>query len=172
MTGTIVTDHFYGDKSQQFTCFRIPRLLIANPRFRHLSVEAKLPYGYRKKDADSKEIVPDEETASVVKHIFTLCASGKRPSQTARILTEEKVLTLANYYYQKYGKPRKNLDATRPYSWNTSTVNGILNNKVYLGRMDGLRSTSLSYKDKKPVFRPESEHVLVENTHEALATQG
>ena len=53
------------------------------------------PYGYRKKDADSKEIVPDEETASVVKHIFALCASGKGPSQIARILTEEKVLTPA-----------------------------------------------------------------------------
>ena len=67
------------------------------------------PYGYRKKDTVSKEIVPDEETASVVKHIFALCASGKGPSQIARILTEEKVLTPANYYYQKYGKSQKNL---------------------------------------------------------------
>ena len=45
MPDTIVTDYFYGDESQQFTYFRIPRLLITNPRFRHLSVEAKLLYG-------------------------------------------------------------------------------------------------------------------------------
>lgn len=37
--------------------------------------------------------------------------------------------------------------------------------------MDGLRSTSLSYKNKKIIHRPENEHILVENTHEALITQ-
>ena len=45
MPDTIITDYFYSDESQQFTYFRIPRLLITNPRFRHLSVDAKLLYG-------------------------------------------------------------------------------------------------------------------------------
>ena len=45
MPNTIVTDYFYGDKSQQFAYFRVPRLLITNPHFRHLFVEAKLLYG-------------------------------------------------------------------------------------------------------------------------------
>ncbi len=129
------------------------------------------PYGYRKKDADSKELVPDEETAPVVRRIFNLCASGKGPCQIARILTEEKVLTPANYYHQKYGKFHEGLDTTRPYSWSQNTVTGILDNKVYLGLMDGLRTTSLSYKNKKIIYRPESEHVVVEHTHEALVSQ-
>lgn len=129
------------------------------------------PYGYRKKDADSKELVPDEETAPVVRHIFNLCASGKGPSQIARILKEEKVLTPTNYYHQKYGKSHEGLDTTRPYGWSQNTVTAILDNKVYLGMMDGLRSTSLSYKNKKIIRKEESEHILVENTHEALITQ-
>ena len=45
MPDTIITDYFYGDESQQFTYFRIPRLLITSPRFKNLSVEAKLLYG-------------------------------------------------------------------------------------------------------------------------------
>ena len=45
MPDTIITDYFYSDESQQFTYFCILRLLITNPRFRHLSVEAKLLYG-------------------------------------------------------------------------------------------------------------------------------
>ena len=45
MPDTIITDYFYGDESQQFQYFRIPRLLITSPRFRNLSVEAKLLYG-------------------------------------------------------------------------------------------------------------------------------
>ena len=62
-----------------------------------------LPYGYRKWDNDTKDIVPDGDTAPVVQRIFELCASGKGPNQIARILTVEKVLNPSNYYYQKYG---------------------------------------------------------------------
>lgn len=129
------------------------------------------PYGYRKRSNDTKEIVPDEETAPIVQRIFELCASGKGPNQIARILTNEKVLNPSNYYYQKYGTSHRHLDTTRPYSWSGSTVTGILDNKVYLGHMPGLRNTSISYKNKKHILRPESEQVLVENTHEALVTQ-
>ena len=60
---------------------------------------------------------------------------------------------------------------TRPYLWSGSTVTGLLNSKVYLGHTHGLRNTSIFYKNKKNILRPESEHILVENTHEALITQ-
>ena len=129
------------------------------------------PYGYRKRSNDTKEIVPDEDTAPIVQRIFELCTSGKGPNQIARILTNEKVLNPSNYYYQKHGTSHRHLDTTRPYSWSGSTVTGILDNKVYLGHMPGLRNTSISYKNKKHILRPESEQVLVENTHEALVTQ-
>ncbi|MDE6589513.1 MAG: recombinase family protein, partial [Oscillospiraceae bacterium] len=68
------------------------------------------PYGYRKKCSDSKEIVPDEETAPIVQRIFQLCASGKGPNQIARILTEEQILTPANYAYQKTGISHNHMD--------------------------------------------------------------
>ena len=63
----------------------------------------KAPYGYKKRAADSKEIVPDEETAPIVRYIFELCAGGKGPNQIARILENEQVLTPAHYYYRKNG---------------------------------------------------------------------
>lgn len=129
------------------------------------------PYGYRKRSSDTKAIVPDEDTAPVVQRIFELCASGKGPNQIARILTEEKILNPSNYYYQKYGTSHRHLDTTRPYHWSGSTVTGILDSKVYLGHTHGLRNTSISYKNKKHILRPESEQILVENTHEALVTQ-
>ena len=40
------------------------------------------PYGYRKKSPDSKELIPDEEAAAVVRRIFDLCASGHRQITT------------------------------------------------------------------------------------------
>jgi site-specific DNA recombinase len=129
------------------------------------------PYGYRRDETVRKGIIPDEETAGVVKRIFALCAEGKGPNQIARLLTREQVLTPTNYYYRKTGASHASLDTTRPYSWSGSTVTGILDNKTYLGHMAGLRSTTLSYKNKKLIRHPESEQILVENTHEPLITQ-
>ena len=129
------------------------------------------PYGYKKVDEDSKEIIPDEEVAPVVQRIFALCASGKGPNQIARILREDKVLTPSNYYFQKHNKGHIGLDTTRPYAWGSSTVTGILDNKVYLGHTVGLRTTTISYKNKTTVHRPESECAVVKNTHPALITQ-
>ena len=126
------------------------------------------PYGYKKADRESKELVPDDEAAAVVQKIFSLCASGKGPNQIARILREEKVLTPSNYYYRNHEKSHVKLDLTRPYAWSSSTVTGILDNKVYLGHTVGLRTTTISYKNKTTVHRPESECAVVENTHPAL----
>lgn len=128
----------------------------------------KPPYGYKKKDKDSKEIIPDEETAPIVRQIFDLCAAGKGPNQIARILTREQVLNPTNQYYQTTGAACTNLDTTRPYTWSGKTVAKILENKVYIGHTLNMKKTTLSYKNKKQIQKPESEQILVENTHEPL----
>lgn len=94
---------------------------------------SKPPYGYRKKDAQSKEIIPDEATAPVVCPIFELCAAGKGPNQIARILTGEQILNPTNQYYQAMGKACNHLDTPRPYNWYGKTVANILENIFYLG---------------------------------------
>jgi DNA invertase Pin-like site-specific DNA recombinase len=129
------------------------------------------PYGYRRDETVRKGIVPDEEAGEVVRRIFRLCAAGKGPNQIARILTQEQVLNPTNTYYRKTGASHKSLDTTMPYRWTSSSVTAILNNRTYLGHMPGLRTTTLSYKNKKAVYHDESEQILVENTHEALITQ-
>lgn len=129
------------------------------------------PYGYRRDEAVRKGIVPDEEAGDVVRRIFGLCAAGKGPNQIARVLTQEQVLNPTNYYYRKTGASHKSLDTAMPYRWTSSSVTAILNNRTYLGHMPGLRTTTLSYKNKKAVYHDESEQILVENTHEALITQ-
>jgi len=129
------------------------------------------PYGYRRDETVRKGIVPDEEAGEVVRRIFGLCAAGKGPNQIARVLTQEQLLNPTNYYYRKTGASHKSLDTAMPYRWTSSSVTAILNNRTYLGHMPGLRTTTLSYKNKKAVYHDESEQILVENTHEALITQ-
>ena len=131
----------------------------------------KPPYGYRKRDDDSKRLVPDEETKGVVQRIFKLCAEGKGPNQIARILRDDHVLNPTNQYYQQTGVACTRLDTTRPYNWCGATVANILSNPVYLGHTLNMQSSTLSYKNKQIFHRPPEEQVLVKNTHEAIIDQ-
>ena len=45
MPEIILSDYFYGDESEEFVYFKIPRQLITNPKFKHVSTDAKLLYG-------------------------------------------------------------------------------------------------------------------------------
>ena len=135
-------------------------------------VGTRAPYGYKKDENDPKrKIVSDEDAARIVQRIFSLCSSGKGPSQIARQLKKEQVLTPGNYYYSKTGVCLTGVDTTRPYDWSNTTVASILEDEVYLGHTNSLQSTTISYKNKKRIERPKAEQLRFENTHEPLVTK-
>jgi DNA invertase Pin-like site-specific DNA recombinase/uncharacterized protein YktA (UPF0223 family) len=135
-------------------------------------VATRAPYGYKKDENNpKKKIVPDEDVAPVVQRIFNLCVSGKGPSQIARQLKNEQIITPGNYYYNNTGVLLTGVDTTRPYDWSDTTIASILEDEVYLGHTISLQSTTISYKNKKRIERPKSEHLRFENTHEPLVTQ-
>ena len=113
-------------------------------------------YGYRKADGDPKKIVRDPQAADIVQKIFLLCASGKGPSQIARLLKREQILNPSNYYFKKYGVALTGLDTTRPFEWSETTVAKILEDEIYLGHTISLRYTTQSYKNKRRIERPET----------------
>ena len=45
MASEISYDYYYGDESNQFSFYRIPRQLVTGDRFKQLSTDAKLLYG-------------------------------------------------------------------------------------------------------------------------------
>lgn len=45
MAAEAAFDYYYGDESNQFSFYRIPRQLITGDRFKRLSTDAKLLYG-------------------------------------------------------------------------------------------------------------------------------
>ena len=42
---TPILDYFYGNQADQFTFYRIPKLLFTSPEYRNISAEAKILYG-------------------------------------------------------------------------------------------------------------------------------
>lgn len=132
-------------------------------------VGSRPPFGYQKDPADPKrKIIPDEETAPIVQHIFSLCMSGKGPSQIANQLREEQIPTPSQFYYQKHGVMMTGYKPDEPHKWKQTTVVHILENEAYLGHTINLKYTTLSFKNKKRMERPENEQVRIENAHEAL----
>ena len=61
------------------------------------------PYGYKSDPNDKEQWILDEEAAPVVKRIFDLCLDGKGPSQIARILEKDEVLTVKSLYAKQKG---------------------------------------------------------------------
>ena len=135
-------------------------------------VGSRPPYGYQKDPDDPKRrIIPDPDTAPIVQRIFALCASGSGPSQIAKLLTSEKVPTPSYAYYAKYGVEIGGANIEEPYSWSGPTVSAILENEAYLGNTVNLKYTTLSFKNKKKIERPQSEQFRFENTHVPLVDE-
>ena len=127
-----------------------------------------VPYGYRK-DPDVKgHLLVNEDTAPVVRLIFSLCTEGKGPKVIANILREKQILKPTAYRYQTSGKYGATTDTEDIYGWNDRTIAGILDNEIYLGHTINCRTTVVSYKDKRTKDVPESEWYRFENTHEAI----
>ena len=131
---------------------------------------SRAPYGYRKAP-DTKKLIVDEEAAAIVRRIFAMCASGSGPSQIARILKKEQILTPTMYAYTRYGITHTCLDTAHPYNWSDSAIANLLENEIYLGNTVNMKHSSRSYKDKRRVEHPREECLVFENTHPALITR-
>ena len=122
-------------------------------------------YGYQKCADDRHRIEPDEETALVVWDIFQWRLSGLSYQSIARKLNERGIPSPARYHYLKGDAKSERYADTL---WTVYVVKRILDNEVYLGHMVQGRKRSGFSEGKKPYYVPESEWVIVRNTHEPL----
>ena len=125
------------------------------------------PYGYRKDPANKKRWIVDGEAAEVVKRIFALCLDGYGPSQIARILKADKVIT-PTIHFQQTGRATRNAPPDNPYSWTSDTIADILERPEYQGHTVNFKTYKQSYKSKKTCYNPEEKWLVFENTHEAI----
>ena len=125
------------------------------------------PYGYMKDPDNKKRWLVDETAAEVVKRIFALCLDGYGPSQIARILKEDKVLTPTVHFLQT-GRATRNTPPDNLYSWTGDTIADILERPEYQGHTVNFKTYKQSYKSKKTCYNPQEKRLVFENTHEAI----
>ena len=129
-----------------------------------------IPYGYRRDPDSGKEchLLINEETAPVVRMIYSMCASGIGPCNIAKTLQEKKILKPTFYRFQKEGRYGTHTDTDNPYKWNERTIADILDNEIYIGNTINCQTRIASFKDKRTIKVPKEEQLRFENTHEAI----
>lgn len=122
------------------------------------------PYGYKFKSEDNhKQLIIDEETAPVVRRMFTMYANGYSLYKIVDIFNNEKIPIPS---VQK--ALNRGLKSTAYGSWQTRTIDEILKNSTYIGNLTQGRRRKVNYKLKKVVRVPQSEWIIYENAHEPI----
>ncbi len=140
------------------------KAVLTSRRREGFHIGAFAPYGY-KKDPDLKgHLLIDEDSASVVRKIFSLYLSGMGRTAIARELNRLHIPTPADYKHD-CGENYKNGSSGNQHLWRYFMIGHILTNEVYIGNLVQNKAHSVSYKSKKVKSTDKSEWIRVENTH-------
>ncbi|MGN0813735.1 MAG: recombinase family protein [Candidatus Coproplasma sp.] len=126
------------------------------------------PYGYIAGTDENRSAIVDEPAAKIVRRIFDMRIQGYSPYRIARVLSDEGVPNPTEYRTRKDGGK---IDREVPHWWSHKTINDMLNDMTYLGYTVQHRRHTISYKNHKTVYRPESEWIVKENAHEPIISK-
>lgn len=131
-------------------------------------VNGECPYGYLIDPKDKNHLIPDPETAFVVKQIFSMYVKGERICTIQEWLARHNILTAGALRYKRTGQARYQSSLSMPYAWSDKTLYDILTRQEYLGHTITGKTYKVSYKSKKTKKNPEDKKYFFPDTHEAL----
>ena len=134
-------------------------------------VNGEYPYGYIPDPNNRHHLIPDPETAPIVKQVFAMFVSGVRMCEIQKWLAENKVLTIGALRYQRTGQARYQRAMIAPYTWPDKTLYDILARQEYLGHTITAKTHKVSYKSKKTRKNEEEQRYFFPNTHEPLVDE-
>lgn len=137
---------------------------VLNEKRKNGKFVGSLPcFGYMRDPLDKGHLIPNPDTAPIVKKIFKWRADGIGPTEIANRLNKANIITPSGYKKTNYSS--RLIDRE---NWNISTVKKILTNRVYTGDLVQHTQTKVSYKSKKKITLDEKLWIIVENIHEPL----
>ena len=137
---------------------------VLNEKRKNGKFVGSLPcFGYMRDPLDKGHLIPNPDTAPIVKKIFEWRAGGIGPTEIVNRLNKANVITPSGYKKTNYSSRLIDRD-----NWNISTVKKILTNRVYTGDLVQHTQTKVNYKSKKKITLDEKLWIIVENTHEPL----
>lgn len=126
------------------------------------------PYGYEAVWAGKvRRLVPDENTAEIVKHIYQTFIEKESYKAVTDDLNRHRVNPPA--VYKQTGEVVCLQD--REYKgWDKSTVERIIKSRTYAGILAQGKTSITARNERNRIHKPEEEWVVRENAHEALVS--
>lgn len=157
----VINDMYAKDISKKI------RTVMDTKRINGQFIGAFAPYGYVKDEHNKNMLLVDEESAKIVKRIFTMYLSGCSMAEIVRVFNREQLLTPTEYKNQVQNLSYVNVNV-KTRGWRMETIKRILTNPTYIGNMAQHRSEKINYKVKKFKKIPPSDWIIAEHTHEAI----
>ena len=126
------------------------------------------PYGYKKAEQNKYLLVPDDETAPVVRRIFNMKLAGVSTKEIAMTLNNEETPTPAERKAEKYGW---NLSSRTDFLWTPNTIRLILQDIRYTGCLTQGMSRCEVVGGRKYRKLPKEQWIITQGTHEALVSE-
>ena len=125
------------------------------------------PYGYKAGwDKKIRKLVPDENTAGIVKHIFGLFIETGSYAAVADDLNRKKCNPPS--VYKKTGKVFFDPEQGEYKGWDKGAVERIVKSETYTGKLVQGKSSITARDEKNRIHKAEEEWVVKENTHEPV----
>ncbi len=129
-------------------------------------IGARPPFGYKKDPDNCHKLLVNEDTAPIIRQIYTWAADGVSLNIIVKRLNEAGIITPGRYLEeQRMLKPCR---LTGSGKWHTWTVIKILSSEVYVGDMVQGKTTAIGHKQ---YTTPPEEWIIVRNTHEPLISR-
>ena len=122
-------------------------------------------YGYMRDPNDKGKLIPNPETAPIVKKIFQMVYEGYPKTEIVDMLNNDEIKSPSMY---------KNIPLSsrnKQGLWTLSSLSKILKNQIYCGDMIQNIQANVSYKSNIKRALPREMWIIVENTHEALVSK-
>ncbi len=132
------------------------------------------PYGYTSAmtggtchgDRKIRKLEPDENTAGIVKHIFSLFVETASFTAVADDLNRKRINPPS--VYKKTGEVFFSPEQGEYKGWDKGSVERILKSETYTGKLVQGRTSITARDEKNRIHKAEEEWVVRENTHEAI----
>ena len=125
------------------------------------------PYGYKAGwDKKIRKLAPDENTAGIVKHIFSLFIETGSYTAVADDLNRKKCNPPS--VYKKTGNVFFDPEQGEYKGWDKGSVERIVKSETYTGKLVQGRTSITARDEKNRIRKAEDEWVVKENAHEPV----
>lgn len=132
-------------------------------------IGSKAPFGFKKDPDDKHRLIIDERVKPIIELVYELCLEGKGTQLISQEMMKRKIPRPSSFLENAdklYGLTEEN-----KYKWTHRMVLSVLRDPVYCGNMERNKRPTLSFKNRKRLYVPKEDRIVVKDTHEGIVSE-